>query len=154
LGKGTTFEIRLPAVDAKPDARAAAKEEPVRGGDETILLAEDDEPVRMLVDRTLKDLGYTVLIARNGEEAVTLFKENRSRISLALLDVVMPLKGGKEAYEEMHKMNPALKVIFMSGYTANSIHESIVLNAGTPFLAKPFGPEALAKKMRETLDRD
>jgi FixJ family two-component response regulator len=66
----------------------------------------------------------------------------------------MPLKGGKEAYEEMHKMNPALTVIFMSGYTANSIHESIVLNAGTTFLAKPFGPEALAKKMRETLDRD
>ena len=153
LGKGTTFEIRLPAVDAKPEARTAAKEEPVRGGNETILLAEDDEPVRKLVDRTLKDLGYTVLIGRNGEEAVTLFKENQSRISLALLDVMMPLKQGKEVYEEMHKMNPALKVIFMSGYMANSIHESFVLNAGTPFLAKPFGPSSLARKVREVLDR-
>ena len=77
LGKGTTFEIRLPAVDAKPDPRAAAKEERVRGGNETILLAEDDEPVRTLAERILKECGYRVLVARNGEEAVAVFQGER-----------------------------------------------------------------------------
>lgn len=152
LGKGTTFEIRLPTVDAKPDARAAAKEERVRGGNETILLAEDDESVRMLAERILKRCGYRVLAARNGEEAVGVFKENGGKINLAILDVMMPTKGGKEAFEEMHRANPALKVIYMSGYTADAIHESFVLHAGVPFLQKPFGPGTLARKVREVLD--
>ena len=153
LGKGTTFEIRLPAVDAKPDARAAAKEEPVRGGNETILLAEDDELVRMLAERTLKECGYRILAACNGEEAVGVFKENAGKINLAVLDVMMPIKGGKEAFEEMHKTHPGLKVIYMSGYSATVVHESFVLHAGVPFLRKPFGPSSLARKVREVLDR-
>ena len=152
LGKGTTFGIRLPAVDAKPDASAAAKEERVRGGNETILLAEDDAPVRMLAERILKECGYRVLAARNGEEAVGVFKENGGKINLAILDVMMPIMGGKEAFEEMHRANPALKVIYTSGYTADAIHESFVLHAGVPFLQKPFGPGALARKVREVLD--
>ncbi|OGP33224.1 MAG: hypothetical protein A2X88_05855 [Deltaproteobacteria bacterium GWC2_65_14] len=105
------------------------------------------------MERTLKDLGYTVLAARNGEDAIEIFLRDKEKISLAVLDVVMPLKGGKEAYEVMHKVNPGLKVIFMSGYTINSVHESFVLIAGVPFLAKPFGPAALARKVREVLDK-
>ncbi|MDA8178483.1 MAG: response regulator, partial [Deltaproteobacteria bacterium] len=73
-------------------------------------------------------------------------------IALAVLDVVMPRKGGKEAFEEMHKANPNLKVIFMSGYSANGIHDSFVLITGMPFLQKPFGPTTLARKIREILD--
>jgi two-component system, cell cycle sensor histidine kinase and response regulator CckA len=153
-GKGTTFKIYLTPVEKAPDVLESHKPSAIRGGTETILLTDDDESVRMLAERTLAELGYTVLSARNGQDAVEIFSKNREKVSLALLDVVMPLKGGKEAYEEMHRLKPELKVIFMSGYTANSIHESIVLNAGTPFLAKPFGPEALAKKVREILDRD
>ena len=151
-GKGTTFKIYLPPVEAAPDMVVPTRLSAIRGGIETILLAEDDESVRMLVERTLTKLGYTVLSARNGEDAVAVFRENTERISLALLDVVMPVKGGKGAYEDMHKVKPELKVIFMSGYTANAVHESFVLIAGVPFLAKPFGPEALARKMREVLD--
>ncbi|MDA8179662.1 MAG: hybrid sensor histidine kinase/response regulator [Desulfobacteria bacterium] len=151
-GKGSTFEIRLPAVDAAPDPRAAAKEERVRGGNETILLAEDDEQVRMLAERILKERGYRVLAARNGEEAVGVFKENGGKINLAILDVMMPMKGGKQAFEKMRGGNPALKVIYTSGYTADAIHESFVLHAGVPFLQKPFRPGALARKVREVLD--
>jgi PAS domain S-box-containing protein len=152
LGIGTTFEIRLPVVDAKPDARAEAKDEPVRGGNETILLAEDDESVRMLAERTLKECGYRVLAARNGEDAVGVFRQSAGDIKLAILDVVMPKKGGKEAFEEMHAANPALKVIYTSGYAANAVHESFVLHAGVPILQKPFGPRSLARKVREVLD--
>ncbi|MEW6721392.1 MAG: PAS domain S-box protein [Thermodesulfobacteriota bacterium] len=153
-GKGTTFKVYLPPVEAPPDERSASSALPApRGGTETVLVAEDDESVRMLVDRTLTDLGYTVLVARDGAEAVELFRESGDRVALAILDVVMPRMGGKEAYEKMHRMRPGLKVLFMSGYTANVVHESFVLIAGVPFLAKPLGPGALAAKVREVLDR-
>ncbi|MGZ8448300.1 MAG: PAS domain S-box protein [Candidatus Deferrimicrobiaceae bacterium] len=151
-GTGTTFKVYFPAVEALPDAVLETKrEKTVGGGTETILLAEDEESVRRLAERVLKDWGYKVLVARNGEEAVEIFRRNED-IALAVLDVIMPRKGGKEAYEEMHKANPNLKVIFMSGYTADAIHESFVLIAGVPFLPKPFGPSSLGRKVREVLD--
>ncbi|MBF8258829.1 MAG: multi-sensor hybrid histidine kinase [Actinobacteria bacterium] len=151
-GKGTAFKVYFPAIEAQPDAvPEKRREEILRGGMETILLAEDEEAIRALVERTLKELGYTVLVASNGEEAIELFRQNKE-IALAVLDVVMPRKGGMEAFKEMHKANPNLKVIFMSGYAINAIHDSFVLIAGMPFLQKPFGPTILARKIREVLD--
>ena len=151
-GKGTAFKVYFPAIEAQPDAvPEKRKEEMVHGGMETILLAEDEEAIRSFIERTLKELGYNVLVARNGEEAIGIFSQNKE-IVLAVLDVVMPRKGGKEAFEEMHKQNPRLKVIFMSGYTSNGIHDSFMLLAGMPFLQKPFGPTMLARKIREVLD--
>jgi PAS domain S-box-containing protein len=151
-GKGTAFKVYFPAIEAQPDAvPTIRREESLRGGTETILLAEDEDAIRALIERTLKELGYTVLVARNGEEAIEIFRQEKE-IVLAVLDVVMPRKGGKEAFEEMHKQNPRLKVIFMSGYSANAIHDSFVLIASTPFLQKPFGPTRLARKIREVLD--
>ncbi len=151
-GKGTAFRVYFPAVAAQPDTvPAKPREEIVRGGTETILLAEDEEPIRALAERILTGFGYTVLVARNGEEAIEIFLQNEE-IVLAVLDVVMPLKGGKEAFEAMHERNPRLKVILMSGYSADAIHDSFVLIPGTPFLQKPFGPTILARKVREVLD--
>jgi PAS domain S-box-containing protein len=151
-GKGTTFKVYFPAVETQPDVvPTIRREEIVRGGTETILLAEDEEAIRSLGERTMRELGYTVLVARNGEEAIEIFRRNKE-IALAVLDVVMPRKGGKEAFEEMYKQNPRLKVIFMSGYSADAIHDSFVLIAGVPFLQKPFGPATLARKIREVLD--
>jgi CheY-like chemotaxis protein len=151
-GKGTAFKVYFPAIEAQPDAvPAIRREEIVRGGTETILLAEDEEALRVLAERILTGFGYTVLVARNGEEAIEMFRRNKE-IVLAVLDVVMPRKGGKEAFDEMHKQNPQLKVIFMSGYSADAIHDSFVLIADTPFLQKPFGPTLLARKVREILD--
>ena len=152
-GIGTTIKIYLPPVEGAPDVFESHKLSEIRGGTETILLAEDDESVRMLVERSLRDLGDTLLVTRNGEEAIEIFHQNSDKISLALLDIVMPLKGGKDAYEGMHQIKPELKVIFMSGYSANSVHESFVLIAGVPFLPKPFSPSSLARKVREVLDR-
>ena len=126
-GKGTTFKIYFPPVEAAPDAVISSKPSEIRGGAETVLLVEDDESVRRLMEQTLMGLGYTVLVARDGEEAMDVFRKNRDRIDLAVLDVVMPGKGGKEAYEEMHKVRTDLKVIFMSGYSADAVHESFVL---------------------------
>lgn len=152
-GKGSTFKVYFPAVEVPPDARAPVKAEPIRGGSETILLAEDEESIRTLAERILKDLGYTVLLARNGEEAVDLFRKHGEKIALAVLDMVMPRMGGKEAFEALRKENPGLKVIFMSGYSANAIHESFVIRPDTPFMGKPFTPTVLARKVREVLDK-
>jgi len=151
-GKGTAFKVYFPAIEAQPDAfPETRREEIVRGGTETILLAEDEEAIRALAERILTGLGYKVLVARNGEEAIEIFMQNKE-IVLAVLDVVMPRKGGKEAFDEMHKRNPRLKVVFMSGYSTNGIHDSFVLTPGTPFLQKPFGPKILSRKVREVLD--
>jgi two-component system cell cycle sensor histidine kinase/response regulator CckA len=152
-GIGTTFKIYLPPIEAVPDLIISSKPLEIRGGTETVLLVEDDDSVRRLMEQALKDLGYTVVVARDGEEAVDMFRKNKDRIDLAILDVVMPRKGGKEAYEEMHKVKADLKVIFMSGYTANAVHDSFVLIAGIPFLSKPFGPGVFARKVREVLDK-
>jgi hypothetical protein len=105
------------------------------------------------MERTLMKLGYIVLTARDGEEAVDLFRKNMEGIDLALLDLVMPRKGGKEVYVEMRKARADIKVIFMSGYSGEAVHGSSVLIAGIPFLSKPFGPGVLARKVREVLDK-
>ena len=87
-------------------------------------------------------------------EAVDIFLRYQNEIAMAVLDVVMPKMGGKQAYDEMAKISPVLKVLFLSGYSANAIHDSFVLHPGIPFLQKPFGPDALARKVREVLDRE
>jgi PAS domain S-box-containing protein len=153
-GRGTAFKVYFPAIEAQPDAvPAIRREEIVRGGTETILLAEDEEVIRTLAERILTGFGYTVLVARNGEEAIEMFRRNKE-IVLAVLDVVMPRMGGKEAFDEMKRRDPLLKAIFMSGYSADAIHDSFVLTAGMPFLQKPFGPTILARKVREVLDTE
>lgn len=152
-GNGTVFNVYFPAIEAQPDAvPEKSTEEIVRGGEETILVVEDEETIRFFIEQALKVLGYKVLVARNGEEAIEISRENKE-IALAVLDVVMPRKGGREAYEDMHKQDPRLKVLFMSGYSADAIHDSFVVNADVPFLQKPFGPTILARKVREVLDR-
>jgi two-component system cell cycle sensor histidine kinase/response regulator CckA len=153
-GKGTAVNLYFPAVGARPDlVQERCGEGVLRGGKETILIADDEESIRSIVEQSLKALGYDVLVARDGEEAVGIFGRNEG-IALAVLDMVMPRKGGKEAFEEMRKKNPPLKVIFMSGYNADAIRESYVLTAGVPYLQKPFVPTMLARKIREVLDAE
>ena len=152
-GKGTTFRVYFPEVDAPADAKVIASQGVARGGNETILLAEDNESVRHLTEQTLVSFGYKVLIACDGEEAVDIFRRNGKETAMAVLDVVMPKMGGKQAYDEITKISPGLKVLFLSGYSANAIHDSFVLHPGIPFLQKPFGPSTLARKVREVLDR-
>jgi PAS domain S-box-containing protein len=153
VGRGTTFRIHFPpAPGGAPAAAPPAGQPELRGGTETVLLAEDDEQVRTLVEEALRDLGYTVLSAGDGREAVDIFRRRRGEISLAVLDMAMPVMGGKEAYEAIHAIAPGLKVLFMSGYAAEGAGETFLLVAGVPFLSKPFGPAELARKVRAVLD--
>jgi two-component system NtrC family sensor kinase len=150
-GKGTTLRIYFPAVDVPPDSRVVAAREIIHGGNETILLAEDNESVRHLAEQTLITYGYRVLTACDGEEAVDIFRRHGKEIAIVVLDMVMPNKGGKQAYDEMIATDSRVKAIFMSGYSANAIHDSFVLHPGIPFLQKPFAPSDLARMVREVL---
>ena len=151
-GKGTTFRVYFPEVDATADAKVIVSQGVASGGSETILLAEDDGSVRNLMEQTLVSYGYKVLIACDGEEALGIFRREGKEIAMAVLDVVMPKKGGKQAYDEMTKTFPGMKVLFLSGYSANAIHDDFVLHPGIPFLQKPFDLPSLARKVREVLD--
>jgi len=152
-GLGTTFRVYIPEVDVPADAKVAASQGPARGGSETILLAEDNESVRHFTEQMLVSYGYRVMIACDGEEALAIFRRHGKEIAMVVLDVVMPKMGGKQAYDEMMKISPKMKVLFLSGYAANAIHESFVLLPGFSFLQKPFGPNVLANKVRDVLDR-
>jgi PAS domain S-box-containing protein len=151
-GKGTTFRIYLHAVEASPDERVTRVDEAVRGGNETILLAEDDEAVRKLTELALREYGYRVLTSRNGEEAIEIFRKEKE-IGLVLLDVVMPKMGGREALAVMRGNDPGLKAILMSGHALDESTGLVVAVPEAPLLQKPFGPVMLARKVREVLDK-
>lgn len=152
-GRGTTFKIYLPLI--KGDLRETTGPNPTIypvGGTETILVAEDDHSVRELTRSVLEKFGYTVIPAEDGEDAIRRFMENKEIIRLLLLDVIMPKKNGKEVYETIKNMNPDIKAIFLSGYTANLIQEKGVLHKGMNFILKPVSPKDLLRKTREVLD--
>jgi CheY-like chemotaxis protein len=152
LGKGSTFRIYFPSIEAPSDAESTGAAERIVGGKETILLAEDDGSIRTLAERILRELGYSVLSACDGEEAVDLFRRHREEISLAILDVVMPKAGGVETIGKIREESPGMKSIFMSGYPKGGIHGQFVIKPDTPFLAKPFTSAAMARKVRDVLD--
>ncbi len=152
-GKGTTFKIYLPIV--KAEARKIEKEvqQPVTGGSETILIAEDEEDVRKLNRKILEEYGYKVIEAKDGMDAIEQFKRNSEMIDLMIVDVVMPKKSDKDVYIEAKRIKPDLKVIFTSGYTANVIHKKGILEEDLNFISKPLLPDQLLRKVREALDR-
>jgi two-component system NtrC family sensor kinase len=153
-GKGTTFRIYLPLVGQETAAVEEGKARPMpRGGTETILLAEDEPAVRKLVEIVLTEFGYTVIPAEDGQDAVEKFKANRERVSLLLMDLIMPGKNGREAYEEIRRMAPDVRVLFSSGYTADIIRSRGELDEGAELIYKPVDPLTLAAKVREVLDR-
>ncbi len=154
VGLGSTFRVHLPAANVDVDASSAAEAgKPVRGGNETLLLAEDHEGLRHLAVETLSGLGYEVLVACDGEQALAEFQRHRSRISLILLDVVMPKLSGPEVYERVCSEAPNFPVVFATGYSADmSLLKKAQAN-GLPILQKPYAPRDLARTVRETLDR-
>ena len=151
IGKGTTFKVYLPRVIEDVDTIQTTQRTEIVGGTETILVVEDDKQVRMLAVRSLKRLGYTVLEASNGAEAL-LLAEGFPHIHLLLTDVVMPQLGGKELVDRLGKRYHNTKVLYMSGYTANAIMHQGVLDEGVALLQKPFTPDLVALKVREVLD--
>jgi len=151
--KGTTFKIYLPRTDMEEDgARPTPKENVKHEGKERVLVVEDEEVVRKLLENTLDQFGYEVLSAGNGKEALELLANNNHSFDLLLTDVVMPHMSGSELASVVSEKIPGIKVLFMSGYTENAIVDQGVLRSGINFISKPFGPSELAKKVRKVLD--
>ena len=151
--RGTTVRIAFPVVAAAPQVHEAAppKVEPAPAG-ETILLVEDEEAVRRVAAKTLVASGYRVLSAKDGPEALALATQEAATIDLLLTDMVMPGMTGRELAEQLTVIRPAIRVLYMSGYTEDQVVRATVAVAGHAFLQKPFDPEALARKVREVLD--
>ena len=152
-GQGTTFKVYLPRVsDEVEDPTAQIEVAPLPQGTETILIVEDEESVRQVAERALTAQGYRVLSAGSPSEADRLVEACQDEIGFLLTDVVMPECSGKVVYERLKTRCPSLKVLFMSGYTDNAIVHHGILDTGTPFIQKPFGPERLLRKVQEVLN--
>lgn len=153
VGVGSTFKIYFPEIREK-DCPGASETLPLpadEGGSETILLVEDEDQVRELTGSALRQAGYTVLEARNGDEALALCTACMERIHLLLTDVIMPGMNGRQVSKQVLMHHPGLAVLFMSGYTDDAILRHGVLEAQMPFLQKPFTPSKLRIKVREAL---
>jgi CheY-like chemotaxis protein len=156
VGVGSTFKIYFPEIREKdcPEASEASALPADEGGNETILLVEDEDQVREVTGSVLRQAGYTVLEARNGDEALALCAQHAQcagRIHLLLTDVIMPGMNGRQVSEQVLVHHPGLAVLFMSGYTDDAILRHGVLEAQVPFLQKPFTPSKLRIKVREAL---
>lgn len=151
-GKGTRVRILLPIVQAAEDVNGSKTEEYIeQGGARTILVAEDDSGIRDLITTILTERGYEVIGVADGVEAVKQFSENREKVSLVMLDGIMPKKNGREAYLEIRAMKPDVKVIFMSGYLENMLDFDHLMEREIHFLQKPVLPLDILKKIQELL---
>jgi PAS domain S-box-containing protein len=154
-GNGTTVKVHFP----RADAATADVHEPVVPtggplvGTETILLVEDDQRVRTLARIILERSGYHVLEAQSGGDALLICEQHGTTIDLLLTDVIMPRMNGQQLSERLQPLRPAMKVLFMSGYTDHSIIDRAILKSGVALLQKPITPETLTRKVREVLDK-
>ena len=153
IGKGSTFKIYMPLIRSSVQEAEPARLVPLKGGNETILLAEDEPEVRTLARAVLEEFGYTVIEAVDGVDAVNKFTENSDRIQLLILDVVMPRKNGKEAFDEIRMLRPDIRALFASGYAAEVVYRKGITADALNFIAKPVSPDDLLRRVREVLDR-
>ncbi len=152
-GKGTRFSIYLPLIRIEVEKPPPRKEAITMEGTETVLVAEDEEIVKQFLQGILKRVGYRVVTASDGKEAIELFHKHRDSISLVISDVVMPKKNGREIYEEIRTVRQDVKFVFISGYTADVILQKGIFNEGVEFITKPFSKNDILRKVREVLDR-
>lgn len=153
LGRGTTFKVYLPCVNRCAEEPVSSTDSnKLSEGNETVLLVEDEEMVREMAKEILEESGYRVLEAKHGHEALLIAGQYRGPIHLMLSDVVMPQMSGRELAEQFISLRKDMKVLYMSGYTDDAIVHHGVLDEGTSFIEKPFTPNALARKIRETLN--
>ena len=153
-GQGTTFKLYFPRVTEQVTSGATRGIDQTKGsGGETLLLVEDETQVRELTARMLRNLGYHVLPAGSGDEAMRLGRSHAGKISLLISDVVMPGMSGKQVADALVGLRPGIKVLYLSGYTENTVVHHGVLDANVDFLAKPFTREALSQKVHQILSR-
>jgi CheY-like chemotaxis protein len=150
-GKGTTFRIYLPLIQAKAEEIKPEVIKPIETGTETILLAEDETEVREFTKKLLSEYGYQVIDAVNGRDAIDKFNLYKDKIQLLLLDVIMPERNGREVYEKIKETRTDVKVLFMSGYPGD--HIDGLIEKGSEFISKPVSPIKLLQKIREVLEK-
>jgi signal transduction histidine kinase/HD-like signal output (HDOD) protein/ActR/RegA family two-component response regulator len=155
VGRGTTFKIFFAPVDQEVDADVPHPVvEMFENGSETVLIAEDEKEILDLVERILKNVGYHVITARNGEEALNAAGNHQGAIHLLLTDAVMPVLNGRELVERLRPQRPNMKVLFMSGYTGTGLLHRAVAGQDIAFIAKPFTPNELLQKIQQLLEED
>jgi CheY-like chemotaxis protein len=150
-GHGTTFSFFLPALEAE----VAEHEKPGAGliaGEETILVVDDELTILDVTKALLENLGYLVLTARSGQDAVNVYKTRSHEIDLVILDMIMPDMGGGEAFDRMKAINPAVRVILSSGYSLTDQAKSIMARGIRAFIQKPFHLDELSQRIRAALD--
>ncbi len=151
--QGTAFHVYLPLGEGPPEVQEKRHGDAPRGGSEGILIAEDNEGLREAAKEILESLGYRVILAKDGADAVRVFEENHASIDLVFLDVVMPHLNGPEAYTQMSSIRPNIPVIFTTGYASEATLLSVRSPEKSTVLQKPYGSQHLAQKLREILDK-
>ncbi|MBA7613021.1 Sensor kinase CckA [subsurface metagenome] len=150
--EGTTFKVYLP-VSGKPKAKRLEEDIEMRGGDELILIVDDEESIRFLAKDILEGHGYTVLSAENGAKAINVYTKNRDEIDLVILDIVMPKMGGEKTFLRLKKINPEVKVLLSTGYSQNGKAKKILDSGVKGFIQKPYQVNKLLSKVRSVLDK-
>lgn len=153
-GHGTTFRILIPRIESDPDVESSVDHAVSPGGSETILVAEDDAAIRSFIEEFLTSLGYRIILAEDGQEAVDKFRQNKELIKLVLIDTFMPKKNGLEASEEIRAIQPGIKILFTSGHTVEMIQDRGLMEKGAELITKPLRPCELSYKLREMLHAD
>jgi two-component system cell cycle sensor histidine kinase/response regulator CckA len=151
-GQGTTFSIYLPSSGEKVQ-EIKASPETIQGGKETLLLVDDEQMVLEVNQEMLEMMGYTVLVAKGGKEAIEFYRENRETISLVILDMIMPDMSGRDTYDKLKTMNPEVKVLLSSGYGINGQAAEFLERGCDGFIQKPFDIKEVSHKVREILDK-
>jgi two-component system, cell cycle sensor histidine kinase and response regulator CckA len=152
VGHGTTFKIYLPiSEDGVEEALPEMQAKPL-GGMETILIVEDEAGLRRLAKQILSELGYTVLTAEDGEQALEVYNASKDQIDLLLVDVIMPRLGGREVYERLQEMGSKTPVIFMTGYSTEMFQSNFIVDKGAALIQKPYTVNSLGQKVREILN--
>ena len=152
-GHGCTFNIYLPSAEPRPHiASRTLEHSPALASRKTVLMAEDESAVRNVAQVMLHRMGYDVLTAANADEALSVAASHPGPIDLLLTDVIMPGMNGRQLAERLTAARPGLRVLYMSGYTDDSLVQHVVLRSDASYLQKPFDAETLARKVRQALD--
>ena len=154
VGCGTTFKIYLPRGEEAISEPSSRLSPPLPHGKETLLLAEDEPMIRSLILRSLEKGGYTVLTARDGQEALEVFQQHRDTIALVILDAIMPKLTGKEVYLRIKAASPATKVVFCTGYDPETAQSTFIVQERLRLIQKPFDTAGLLHTVREVLDAE
>jgi CheY-like chemotaxis protein len=153
LGRGTELSVFLPLLTEEHAVEEGSEESPrPSGGQETVLVADDDRSTRQVLRRILEDFGYHVIEAEDGDEAVLRFAEEARQIELLVLDAVMPRRSGLEAFEEIRRTRPDAKAVFVTGHLEDSRWQVAIREMGVPLIQKPVRPRDLVTLVRKVLD--